>query len=142
MKSSRSTAFSWQSRARRRRHEQRGRDRVRPRVGLADQRVEREPLHPQVVLGGDLLRQHEVEAGLRLAGVGDSAPGGGTIVTLTLYPVIYMSAGGSVTFAAAPSATGEGVEGLYLAERPRAPAQRPQRTAPASDRRRRRARAG
>jgi len=56
----------------------------------------------------------------RLAGVGDTAPGGGTLVTLTLYPVVSMSAGGTVTFAAAPSATGEGVEGLYLAERPRA----------------------
>jgi hypothetical protein len=56
----------------------------------------------------------------RLAGVGDMAPGGGTIVTLTLYPVVSIAAGGVVTFAAAPSATGEGVEGLYLAERPRA----------------------
>ena len=56
----------------------------------------------------------------RLAGVGDTAPGGGTIVTLTLYPVVSIAAGGVVTFAAAPSATGEGVEGLYLAERPRA----------------------
>lgn len=58
----------------------------------------------------------------RLAGVGDAAPGGGTFVTLTLYPAVEISpGGGTVAFAAAPSATGEGVEGLYLAERQPAP---------------------
>ena len=55
----------------------------------------------------------------RLAGTGDTAPGGGSLVTLTLYPAVAMSPTGAVTFAAAPSATGEGVEGLYLTERPK-----------------------
>ncbi|HXJ77246.1 MAG TPA: choice-of-anchor tandem repeat NxxGxxAF-containing protein [Candidatus Methylomirabilis sp.] len=52
----------------------------------------------------------------RLVGIGDAAPGGGTFVTLTLYPAICISPTGVITFAAAPSATGEGVEGLYLVE--------------------------
>ena len=56
----------------------------------------------------------------RLAGTGDPAPGGGRLVTLTLYPAVALSPGGSLTFAAAPSTTGEGVEGLYLVERPKA----------------------
>ncbi|PWU19783.1 MAG: hypothetical protein C5B48_13185 [Candidatus Rokuibacteriota bacterium] len=55
----------------------------------------------------------------RLASLGDGAPGGGTLVTFTLYPAISISAAGAVTFAAAPSAIGEGVEGLYVVERSR-----------------------
>jgi hypothetical protein len=48
---------------------------------LPHQRVERQPLDAQVVVGGDLLRHHEVVAGLRLAGVGD---GGGADLEVAL----------------------------------------------------------
>ena len=51
----------------------------------------------------------------RIAGVGDSVPGGGRIATLTLLPVVSVNAGGAVSFAVAPTATGEGAEGLFLA---------------------------
>ncbi len=43
-------------------------------VGRAGQRVQRDLAHPQVVLGGNFLGQHQVKPGLRLAAVGD---GGG-----------------------------------------------------------------
>jgi hypothetical protein len=56
----------------------------------------------------------------RLAAIGDAVPGTGTLVTLTLYPVVAMSPGGTITFAAVPSATGEGVEGLFVLDRPSA----------------------
>ncbi len=55
----------------------------------------------------------------RVAGVGDRLPDGARLATLTLYPAVSMSAAGDVTFAAAPSATGEGVEGIFLAAAPR-----------------------
>ena len=51
----------------------------------------------------------------RVAGVGDTLPGGARIATLTLLPVVSVNAGGIVSFAVAPTATGEGVEGLFLA---------------------------
>lgn len=51
----------------------------------------------------------------KIAATGDALPGGGTLATFTLYPVITLSPTGSLTFAAAPTATGEGVEGIYLA---------------------------
>src|SRR5262245_8119315 len=50
----------------------------------------------------------------RIAAVGDALPGGGTIATFTLYPVIALSPTGSLTFAAAPTSTGDGVEGIYV----------------------------
>jgi hypothetical protein len=59
-------------------------------------------------------------AGLsKIAAIGDPLPGGGTLATFTLYPVITLSPSGSLTFAAAPTATGHGVEGIYLATRSR-----------------------
>jgi len=42
------------------------------------------------------------------------------LTTLTLYPVAAISPAGDVTFATAPTATGEGAEGLFLASVPRA----------------------
>jgi len=50
----------------------------------------------------------------KIAGIGDPVPGG-TLATLTLHPVVSLSAPGSLTFAGAPSPTGEGIEGIYLA---------------------------
>jgi hypothetical protein len=51
----------------------------------------------------------------RIIGVGDRVPDGGRIATLTLLPVVSVNAGGAVSFAVAPTATGEGAEGLFLA---------------------------
>ncbi|HEY3067550.1 MAG TPA: choice-of-anchor tandem repeat NxxGxxAF-containing protein [Methylomirabilota bacterium] len=51
----------------------------------------------------------------RVVGVGDSVPGGARIASLTLLPVVSVNAGGAVSFAAAPTATGEGPEGVFLA---------------------------
>ena len=47
--------------------------------------------------------------------VGDALPGGDRIATLTLYPVVSVGPRGHVTFAVAPTATGEGPEGLFAA---------------------------
>jgi hypothetical protein len=55
-------------------------------------------------------------AGLhRVVGVGDELPGGGRIASLTLLPVVSLGAAGSVSFAVAPTATGGGPEGVFLA---------------------------
>jgi hypothetical protein len=55
-------------------------------------------------------------AGLaQVVAIGDALPGGERITTLTLYPVVSVSAPGHVTFAVAPTATGEGPEGLFIA---------------------------
>jgi hypothetical protein len=51
----------------------------------------------------------------RVVGVGDSLPGGARIATLTLLPVVSVNTNGAVSFAVAPSATGEGPEGVILA---------------------------
>ena len=51
----------------------------------------------------------------RVVGVGDSVPGGARIASLTLLPVVSVNAAGAVSFAAAPTATGEGPEGVFLA---------------------------
>jgi hypothetical protein len=51
----------------------------------------------------------------RVVGVGDSVPGGARIASLTLLPVVSMGAAGAVSFAVAPTATGGGPEGLFLA---------------------------
>jgi hypothetical protein len=52
----------------------------------------------------------------RVVGVGDSLPGGARIASLTLFPVVSMSASGAVSFAVAPTATGGGPEGVFVAE--------------------------
>jgi hypothetical protein len=51
----------------------------------------------------------------RVVGVGDSVPGGARIASLTLLPVVSIGAGGAVSFAVAPTATGGGPEGVFLA---------------------------
>lgn len=53
---------------------------------------------------------------VRVVAVGDALPGGDRIATLTLYPVISMGSRGHVTFAVAPTASGEGPEGIFVAE--------------------------
>jgi hypothetical protein len=57
----------------------------------------------------------------RVVAVGDSLPGSDRIASLTLFPVVSVGARGHVTFAVAPTTTGEGPEGLFVAE----PAVRP-----------------
>jgi len=52
----------------------------------------------------------------RVVAVGDSLPGSDHIASLTLFPVVSVGARGHVTFAVAPTATGEGPEGLFVAE--------------------------
>jgi len=56
----------------------------------------------------------------RVVAVGDTLPGGDRIASLTLYPVVSVSPRGHVSFAVAPTATGEGPEGLFTAEPPAA----------------------
>ena len=51
----------------------------------------------------------------RVDGVGDSVPGGTPIASLTLLPVVSVGAAGVVSFAVAPTATGGGPEGLFVA---------------------------
>ncbi len=52
----------------------------------------------------------------RVVAVGDTLPGGDRIASLTLFPVVSVGPRGHVTFAVAPTATGEGPEGLFAAE--------------------------
>ena len=56
----------------------------------------------------------------RIVGVGDDLPGVGPLASFGLYPIAAIS-GGGVTFATATTSTGEGVEGIFIAE----PAHRP-----------------
>jgi len=65
---------------------------------------------PVAVLLADGSRLAQVVA------VGDTLPGGDRIASLTLYPVVSVGSRGHVTFAVAPTATGEGPEGLFAAE--------------------------
>ena len=51
----------------------------------------------------------------RVVGVGDRLPSGARIATLTLLPIVSINRDGAVSFAVAPTATGEGPEGLFLA---------------------------
>jgi hypothetical protein len=51
----------------------------------------------------------------RVVGVGDSVPGGARIASLTLLPVVSVNSAGAVSFAVAPTATGEGPEGVFVA---------------------------
>src|SRR5439155_410460 len=51
---------------------------------------------------------------VRLGAVGDALPGGGTLSSFGLYPALALSPSGGATFATAPSASGGGVEGIFL----------------------------
>ena len=52
----------------------------------------------------------------RLVGIGDGLAGG-RLASFGLYPIATISAAGDVTFATAPTATGEGVEGIFYSPR-------------------------
>lgn len=52
----------------------------------------------------------------QVVAVGEALPGGDRIASLTLYPVVSVGPRGHVTFAVAPTATGEGPEGLFSAQ--------------------------
>jgi len=52
----------------------------------------------------------------RVVGVGDPLPGGARIASLTLLPVVSLGGTGAVSFAVAPTATGGGPEGVFLAD--------------------------
>jgi hypothetical protein len=52
----------------------------------------------------------------QVVAVGETLPGGDRITTLTLYPVVSLGPRGHVTFAVAPTAAGEGPEGVFAAE--------------------------
>lgn len=51
---------------------------------------------------------------VRIGAVGDPLPGGGRLSSFGLYPVLALSPSGGASFATAPTATGEGVEGLFF----------------------------
>jgi hypothetical protein len=55
----------------------------------------------------------------RLAAIGDPLPGGGKLASFGLYPSAAISPAGHVTFATAPTATGEGSEGIFSTDAPR-----------------------
>jgi hypothetical protein len=57
----------------------------------------------------------------RLASVGDPLPEAGTLASFGLYPSAAMSPAGHVTFATAPTATGEGSEGIFRTDTGRPP---------------------
>jgi hypothetical protein len=57
----------------------------------------------------------------KLAGIGDPLPRGGTLASFGLYPSAAMSPAGHVTFATAPTATGEGLEGIFSVDATRTP---------------------
>jgi hypothetical protein len=50
----------------------------------------------------------------RLGALGDSLPARGTLASFGLYPVLSLSPSGGATFATAPTATGEGIEGIFF----------------------------
>jgi hypothetical protein len=52
---------------------------------------------------------------VRIAAIGNALPGGGIVGTFTLYPVVGLSPSGTLTFAVAPTSTGEGAEGIFMA---------------------------
>jgi hypothetical protein len=57
----------------------------------------------------------------KVAGIGDPLPGGAKLESFGLYPTVTMGPGGHVTFTTAPTATGEGSEGIYIADTARLP---------------------
>ena len=51
---------------------------------------------------------------VRIVAIGGALPGGGTLSSFGLYPVLSLSPSGGATFATAPTATGEGAEGIFF----------------------------
>jgi len=86
-------------------------------------------LWPAMTGGGDIAFAASVDGGpspiaivlarsaglVRVAAVGDLLPGGTRIAALALFPVVSASTAGGITFAVAPTPTGEGPEGLFRA---------------------------
>jgi len=54
----------------------------------------------------------------RIAGAGDTLPGGGRLLSFGLYPLAAITSRGGVSFATAGTSTGEGAEGIFLAAPP------------------------
>jgi hypothetical protein len=52
----------------------------------------------------------------KVAGIGDPLPGGAKLESFGLYPTVTIGPGRHVTFTTAPTATGEGGEGIYIAD--------------------------
>ncbi len=57
----------------------------------------------------------------KIVGIGDPLPGGAKLESFGLYPTVTMGPGGHITFTTAPTATGEGSEGIYIADTARSP---------------------
>ena len=57
----------------------------------------------------------------KIAGIGDTLPGGARLESFGLYPTVTMGPGGHLTFTTAPTATGEGDEAIYIADTARLP---------------------
>jgi hypothetical protein len=57
----------------------------------------------------------------KVAGIGDPLPGGAKLESFGLYPTVTIGPGGHMTFTTAPTATGEGGEGIYIADGARLP---------------------
>jgi hypothetical protein len=57
----------------------------------------------------------------KIAVIGDPLPGGAKLESFGLYPTVTMGPGSHVTFTTAPTATGEGSEGIYIADTARLP---------------------
>jgi hypothetical protein len=51
----------------------------------------------------------------RVIGVGDTVASGGRIASLTIFPIASVSSTGAVSFAVAPTGSGDGPEGLFVA---------------------------
>jgi hypothetical protein len=52
----------------------------------------------------------------KVAGIGDPLPGGARLESFGLYPTVTMGPAGHITFTTSPTATGDGSEGIYIAE--------------------------
>jgi len=55
----------------------------------------------------------------RLVGIGDTLAAGGTLASFGLYPIATISPAGDCRLRHRPSATGEGVEGIFYSSRSR-----------------------
>jgi hypothetical protein len=89
-------------------------------------------LWPTLTAAGDLAFTASVDGGVtpiavflttrtgiaRIAGIGDPVPSGGTLASFGLYPLVTASPTGGLTFATAPTATGEGHDAIYAVAPP------------------------
>jgi len=108
-------------------------DRVRRIVGLGDAApgggsFSHFGLWPSLTAAGGVVFAASVDGGpapvaifvagqdavARVASVGDTLPGGGTLVSFGLHPYAGTSNAGAITFTTAPDAVGSGAEGVYV----------------------------